>query len=390
MKIILPEQVIGEKVQSEHHPVTIETMRVIAIFTIFFLWILQTSPAQTAPAGSMKVYITWIRIKAEKEKKSRLNFNTNDAAVLLPCIYKKSDFLSNRFVFPTTEDGNISLVQIRNRSGAGKDALADDFMIDLYVGKRIEYAGDFDGVTDVQSLVIDGAAAMAGTIILAAVAGASGGNTELNLSKAHVHRREPPPAKKNETQNSLSFNGLQLNENLAALSFSPLRDTVVDIDGNIYHTAALGAIVIMTENLRVTHFSDGKEILKMNDTADLTAVHIPAYFNYKSDSGISTGKEMLYNWHVVIDTSRVCPKDWHVPSYSEWTSLVNCLGGTRTAAGKLMKNFAAAGKVSNWWSSTVQDAGHAQSFSLDPGAMEAGLTITARNFGLPVRCIRNY
>jgi hypothetical protein len=233
-------------------------------------------------------------------------------------------------------------------------------------------------------------AAVAGTIIIAALAGASGGNPEIDLSKAHVHRKEPPPGKNNEKLNSLSLNGLQLNENPAGFSFTTLRDTVVDIDGNVYHTAALGAMVFMAENLKVTHFHNGKKIPYMKDNTDLSAVNIPAYCNYRSDSGITTAQGMFYNWYAVSDTSGICPKNWHIPSYGEWTSLINCLGGTSKAAGKLMENFSAAGKVSKWWSSTGQDTSHAHSLYLDLEVMEVNLTVTAGNSGLPVKCIRDY
>jgi hypothetical protein len=371
-------------------------MKVVITFTIFFLWNIQTSLEQTTFAGSMKIYITWIKIKTEKEKKSRLNFNINDSAILLRCKYKKTDYLNGRFTFSNTEAGNISLVQIRNSTGAGMDVPPDDFMVDLHIGKSGNNTGflnqnpAIDGVTDVQALVIDGAAALAGTILLAALGNATGGNSEINVSKAHVHRKEMPPVKNNEKPNSLSLNGLQLNENPAGFSFAPLRDTVVDIDGNVYHTAALGAMVIMAENLKVTHFHNGKEIPYMKDSTGLSAINIPVYCNYRNDSGITTVKGMLYNWHAVSDTSRICPTNWHIPSYSEWASLINCLGGTSKAAGKLMENFSIAGKVCKWWSSTGQDIGHAQSLYLDLEAMEVKLTVTTENSGLPVRCIRDY
>jgi len=300
----------------------------------------------------MKIYITWIKIKAEHEKKSRLNFDINDSAIMLPCKYKKPDYLSGRFSFFETDARNISIVQIRKSPGAGRDALADDFMVDLYVGKSGNHAGfpyqnpSLDGVNDLQSFVIDGMAVVAGSILMAALSGTTG-NADLHVPKAHVHRKETASAKNMENMNSLSLNGLQLNGNHTGFSFVPLRDTVVDFDANVYHTAALGGMVIMAEDLMVTHFHNGKEIPYMKDSTDLSTVINPAYCNYRSDSGIKAGNGKLYNWHAVSDTSRICPKNWHVPSYSEWTSMITCLGGTNKAAGKLMENFSVAGKVSS-------------------------------------------
>jgi len=202
VRIISPDNNSGLSVRRMR--IIIETTRVFITFSIFFLWNIQTSLAQTASAGSMKIYITWIRIKAEKEKKSRLNFDISDTAILLPCKYKKTDYLSGRFAFSKTEAGNISIVKIRNSPGAGKDVRADDFMIDLYVGKIGNYAGFLnqnpclDGVNDLQSFVIDGMAAVVASIIQTALGGNTAESSELHLFKAHVHRKEPQPENNNE------------------------------------------------------------------------------------------------------------------------------------------------------------------------------------------------
>jgi len=396
MKIILTEQIIGERVQTEYHPIPIEMLRVIVILLLFFLCNQQTSLAQTVSPGSMKVYITWIRIKAEKEKKSRLNFNINETAILSPGKYKITDDLGSRLGFLKTDAGNISLVRVRNSPGSGKDVPPDDFTFDLYPGTNGNNTGCMnqgsflDGAQDLQAAAIDGIAGVAVVILQSALASANVNNPEIHISKAHVRKKEQQALMNNENRNSLSGNRLQGNKNPAGFIFTPLRDSVKDIDGNAYSTAALGAMVIMAENLRVMHFLNGKEISCLKDTSDMRAVNIPACCNYRSDSGISAAKGMLYNWRAVSDTSRICPKNWHIPSSSEWTSLISCLGGTGKAAGKLMESFPFEGKVSNWWSSTAQDTSHAYSFYLDPGAMEVKLTVTARNSGLAVRCIRDY
>jgi uncharacterized protein (TIGR02145 family) len=50
---------------------------------------------------------------------------------------------------------------------------------------------------------------------------------------------------------------------------------------------------------------------------------------------------LLYNWYAV-DTSILAPIGWHVPSASEFTVLVDYLGGESSAGGKLKAN------VSSW------------------------------------------
>ncbi len=50
----------------------------------------------------------------------------------------------------------------------------------------------------------------------------------------------------------------------------------------------------------------------------------------------------LYNWHAV-NTGKLAPKGWHVPTDAEWTILTNYLGGESKAGDKLKE----AGPV-NW------------------------------------------
>lgn len=43
---------------------------------------------------------------------------------------------------------------------------------------------------------------------------------------------------------------------------------------------------------------------------------------------------LLYNWYAV-DTGKLAPAGWHVPSDSEWTTLITYLGGESVAGGKM-------------------------------------------------------
>jgi hypothetical protein len=374
-------------------PVAALMMRIIVTVTIIFLWNIHMLLAQTVSAGSMKIYITWIRIKAEKEKKRELNFCTNGSTGLLQSNYKKPAYLNNIFPVSETNGGSTSLVQIRNSQGSGNDAPADDFMLNLYPGMRGDNSGYMNsglaGSQDLQSLAINGIAVAAGAIIMAAL-GTTAGNTDIQVSKAHVHKKVAPPDTDIENRDSPSMSGTQFKKNLVGFSFTPLSDTLTDIDGNIYHTAALGAMVIMTENLRTTRFHSGKEILSVKDSADLCIATVPAYSRYSSDSGISTVKGSLYNRDAICDTSGICPKNWHIPKYREWSSMINCLGGTNKAAGKLAEVFPVGKKTGIWWVTGGQDTSREQSLYLDMNTMEVKLEETAGNSGLLVRCIRNY
>ena len=43
----------------------------------------------------------------------------------------------------------------------------------------------------------------------------------------------------------------------------------------------------------------------------------------------------MYNWYAGTDSRKIAPIGWHVPSETEWTTLVDALGGYASAGGKL-------------------------------------------------------
>jgi len=173
----------------------------------------------------------------------------------------------------------------------------------------------------------------------------------------------------NQNKSMLNNYSIKFNPGLAGKTFSKLRYTVVDIEGNVYPTLALGGQVWMAENLKVTHYRDSSEIFDVTNNIR------------------SVGRQ--YNWLTVSDGRKLCPTGWHVPSFAEWTSLFNSLGGAYGAGSKLEESFSSKGKVSQWWSSTEQDAGHAQSLYLDNATIGVMFTGADKSSGLSVRCIRD-
>jgi uncharacterized protein (TIGR02145 family) len=110
--------------------------------------------------------------------------------------------------------------------------------------------------------------------------------------------------------------------------------TVADIDGNIYHTVTIGTQTWMVENLKTTKYNDGTDIPNVTNSTwpDLTT---PAYCWYLNDAATYKATYgALYNWYAV-NTGKLCPAGWHVPTDAEWTTLTNYLGGENVAGGKL-------------------------------------------------------
>jgi uncharacterized protein (TIGR02145 family) len=113
-----------------------------------------------------------------------------------------------------------------------------------------------------------------------------------------------------------------------------MYDSVKDIDGNVYKTIKIGSQVWMAENLRTARYNDGGNIHKGYGApagyTDWFDLRIGAYVWW--DNGGPSDWGALYNWFAV-GKNNLCPSGWHVPSRTEWKTLIQFLGGA--ASGKL-------------------------------------------------------
>lgn len=140
--------------------------------------------------------------------------------------------------------------------------------------------------------------------------------------------------------------------------------TVTDVDGNVYHTVTIGSQVWMVENLKVTHYNDGTDIPLVEYGWDWVGLTTPGYCWFNNDSATYNTRGAMYNWYAV-NTGKLCPKGWHVPTDAEWTILINYLGGPSVAGGKLRE----AGTLH--WTSPNTGATNESKFTLLPGGYRA-------------------
>ena len=104
----------------------------------------------------------------------------------------------------------------------------------------------------------------------------------------------------------------------------PPSDSIVkDIDGNVYHTVTIGTQLWMAENLRATQYNDLTPIplINWNDWNQQTN---GAYNWFDNDITFKLQFGAFYNWYAV-NTGKLCPEDWHVPSETEWQVLEDFL-----------------------------------------------------------------
>ena len=195
------------------------------------------------------------------------------------------------------------------------------------------------------------------------------------------------------------------------------ENTVADIDGNTYKTVRIGNQVWMAENLRTTKYNDGSAINMERDDKAWGDSKTGAYCWYMNNIDNKNSFGALYNWQT-IETDKLCPSGWHVPSHNEWGYLFRDLGNY--AAAKLKEVGTANWKTTNtdlvtnetgftalpggvrwnsggfsffgtkgaWWSSTADGSLIFVKEMVDNTSRVTGVRYK-REMGASVRCVRD-
>lgn len=199
--------------------------------------------------------------------------------------------------------------------------------------------------------------------------------------------------------------------------YQPLY-TVEDVDGNTYNYTYIGSQAWMTENLKTTKLNDGTAIPLITDNADWLGLVSEGQSPYELSSQNNDTYGLLYNWFAV-NTGKLCPTGWHVPSISDWNILINYVGGL--AAGGSLKTtgydyweipndnasnsvgfnglpagfrhetgiFNYEGIGAYWWASDENSASTASRISIHYNIGNIVWRELDKNFGYSIRCIKN-
>jgi len=138
------------------------------------------------------------------------------------------------------------------------------------------------------------------------------------------------------------------------------KSTVTDIDGNVYNVISIGSQIWMAENLKVSRYNDGSAIELVTENYYWPSNSSPFYCWFNNDPANKNPYGAMYNWYAV-NTGKLCPEGWHVPTDSEWTTLTDYLGGLSSAAVKLKETG------NSHWNSPNDDATNESKFSAVPG-----------------------
>lgn len=209
----------------------------------------------------------------------------------------------------------------------------------------------------------------------------------------------------------------------AIFSSSVTYGTVTDQDGNVYKTVKIGTQTWMAENLRTTKYNDGKSIENVIVASKWEGLSTGAYGNYNNTTSNDTiatyGR--LYNWSA-INTGKLAPKGWHVPTDAEWSVLTHYLGIENFVGQKLKeigvahwgtpnteatnetgftalpggaRNFDGAfvgiEYYGGWWSATERDNDpfYAWCWAIFPDSGPISRNVSDKKVGFSVRCVKD-
>lgn len=203
-----------------------------------------------------------------------------------------------------------------------------------------------------------------------------------------------------------------------------------DQDGNIYKTIVIGTQEWMAENLKATHYRNGEliPVVTINNTWGNLTTGSTCWYNNDS-AGYNCPYGMLYNWYAASDFRNLCPTGWHVPSDSEWNTLIGYLdpsfnpmafGIQSSLAGVKMKSIGTLhwnspnvpsdnssgfsglpggyrvnfgqfnlGNDGAWWSSSERDTNAAwiRDLGFDDGRVDR--YVNFKTYGYSVRCLKD-
>ncbi len=163
---------------------------------------------------------------------------------------------------------------------------------------------------------------------------------------------------------------------------------LADIEGNLYHTVIIGSQEWMTENLKVTKYSNGDSIPNIPDNDEWSQLYDGAYCWYDNNEITQTGRPMalFITGLQASDSRNICPQGWHVPDDADWTVLTDYLISNGYGYGGSGEDIAKSMAATSGWTSntTVGTIGNDPAANNSSGfsALPGGVRIRSGNFAV--------
>lgn len=188
-------------------------------------------------------------------------------------------------------------------------------------------------------------------------------------------------------------------------------------NGFTYRTITIGTQEWTVDNLRSIKYNNGVAIEKMTDVKSWTTYNRAGYCTYNNDESTVQVYGYLYNWFA-INTGKMAPAGWRVPTENDWLKLIEYMGDTATAGTKLKSEtewlenragtnnfgfnalpggyrhpddgtFFGRGYFGIFWSSTRKEYFLSEILNLHFALQKATLTAESWRTGLQVRLVRD-
>jgi uncharacterized protein (TIGR02145 family)/prepilin-type N-terminal cleavage/methylation domain-containing protein len=104
-------------------------------------------------------------------------------------------------------------------------------------------------------------------------------------------------------------------------------ETSVTYEGYDYNIVIIGSQCWFAENLQTTKYNDGEDIPNIASSTEWGNDTEGAYVWYDNDETSYGDYGALYNWYAV-DTGKLCPDGWHIPSDDEFKILEGTVDST--------------------------------------------------------------
>ncbi len=199
-----------------------------------------------------------------------------------------------------------------------------------------------------------------------------------------------------------------------------VSEVITDIDNNTYSFTKIGDQLWMAENLKTTRFNDGKTISLVSDNTEWDELTEPGFCWYDNNEvAYAEAHGALYNWYTV-ETEKLCPSGWHVPTQNEWNELIRYLrdngydeiqgtalktttgwdaegngtddyGFKALPAGSRWEPFSGLGYSSSWWTATANGVGSSSALArrVHSAYKYVDGFSTSKTYGFSIRCLRD-
>jgi len=214
-----------------------------------------------------------------------------------------------------------------------------------------------------------------------------------------------------------TFNNSYVGNKDRLSNFKGYDKRVYDQQGNAYGAVKIGTQVWMNKNLQCTILRDGTSIPGVGPQVDWRDANVGiAWCQYNNEG--DQGYGLLYNWFAV-QTGKLAPYGWHVPSKAEFDTLsayldenssyikeigtthwiedrgnnltgFNAFGSGFRSGNSILEDFYGL-KLGFWaWSTTLNASNHAYFLrAYYPEFDTILIDVAIPHSGLSVRCIRN-